>query len=64
MDERDGWAVVESKHSHKTNWMRDIYQMTRLVWPGLVVASLGLAASKTANTSAETLHTLGASAVQ
>lgn len=59
VDEHDGWAVVESDHTHKRNWLRDTYQITRLVWPCLAVVSLGLAASKTANTGPDRLHVLG-----
>lgn len=61
VDERDGWAVVESDRTQKTNWLKDAYTITRLVWPCLAVASLGLAASKTANTSPSRLHVLGLS---
>jgi voltage-dependent calcium channel len=61
VDERDGWAVVESDHTHKTNRLRDVYQITRLIWPSLAVASLGLAASKSAKTSPDRLHVLGLS---
>jgi voltage-dependent calcium channel len=61
VDERDGWAVVENDHTPKTNWLRDMYQITRLVWPCLVVVSLGLAASKTASTDSGVLHILGLS---
>ncbi|KAF8585271.1 hypothetical protein K439DRAFT_1632798 [Ramaria rubella] len=58
VNERDGWAVVENKRSHKSSWMRKVYQATRLVWPGLAVVSLGLQASQTAKTSQNTLHLL------
>ncbi|KAF8509855.1 Ion transport protein-domain-containing protein [Hysterangium stoloniferum] len=59
VDERDGWAMVEASHSSKSSWMRESYQITRLVWPVLAVLSLGLAASKTASTPIESINTLG-----
>lgn len=58
-DERDGWAVVEIDYTHRTNWLRDAYRITRLIWPCLAVVSLGLAASKSADSSPDLLHFLG-----
>jgi hypothetical protein len=59
VDGRDGWAMVEASHLSKANWMRESYRITRLVWPALAVLSLGLAASKTATTPSDSIHTLG-----
>ena len=58
-DERDGWAVVEIDHTNKMNWLRDAYQITRLLWPCLAVVSLGLAASKSADAGPDFLRLLG-----
>ncbi|KIJ40348.1 hypothetical protein M422DRAFT_256903 [Sphaerobolus stellatus SS14] len=50
-EDREGWTISDNKLSLRDNWMRDAYQLTRLVWPILAVISLGLAASKTAKTT-------------
>lgn len=57
-EERQGWTVTDDGRSLKANWLRNLYQHTRLVWPILAVVSVGLAASKSANTADNVIRLL------